>query len=368
MFLISFIIFSLTTYLHLPHLIRKFFSLGFLPFSLWIVIYFLICIGVFFLINYTFSILLSPEIKLLYSQILRLKGVRWLNFLLFLLFSSFIVYQLINRRNLLLDTNSLISLAGAISFLMSFLGIDYVPELKEEEYETLDVSLPVPLEKIKLKFDEIKTEPDIPSAEIAKNFIWQYNEKEYQISALCIRREIYEELKSKERVLNIHRWGEEYVSKGIVAEIHLLAKEFIRFGMNFGTYHEVGLVLSFVQSVIKYKREEGEYPKYPIETLVEGEGDCEDSSFLGAAILKAMGYEVVLLEMPGHIALGIAAEGIPGEYIEHDGIKYYYCEMTSEGWKIGQIPEGIRKETITIIPIPPTPPKIVKEVENNGSE
>lgn len=49
-----------------------------------------------------------------------------------------------------------------------------------------------------------------------------------------------------------------------------------------------------------------EYPKYSVETLVDGKGDCEDSAFLLAALLDSMGKDVVLLRYPNHLAVGVA--------------------------------------------------------------
>lgn len=47
-----------------------------------------------------------------------------------------------------------------------------------------------------------------------------------------------------------------------------------------------------------------EWPKYPLETLIEG-GDCEDTSVLMAALLRQMGYDVVLFLLPRHVAVGV---------------------------------------------------------------
>ena len=48
-----------------------------------------------------------------------------------------------------------------------------------------------------------------------------------------------------------------------------------------------------------------EYPKYPIETLFDKAGDCEDTSILLTTLLKANNYDTVLIEMPGHMATGV---------------------------------------------------------------
>ena len=102
--------------------------------------------------------------------------------------------------------------------------------------------------------------------------------------------------------------------------------------------------INFVQSIpyeldIDSKGEE-EYSKYPIETLYEGNGDCEDSSMLLAGILKAMDYDVVFFwYLSGHMAVGVKVDGMDeGKYFEYEGEKYYYIETTATGWEIGEEP------------------------------
>jgi len=50
--------------------------------------------------------------------------------------------------------------------------------------------------------------------------------------------------------------------------------------------------LAFVQKSVAYQSDPAgsEYPRYPIETLIEGIGDCEDSSILYASIVRTFGY------------------------------------------------------------------------------
>ena len=85
---------------------------------------------------------------------------------------------------------------------------------------------------------------------------------------------------------------------------------------------EVNFIMSFVQA-LKYSEDNltagvGEYPRYPIETLVEQTGDCEDTSALLISILESVGYETVMILIPeawedyGHAAVGVNVEGASG--------------------------------------------------------
>lgn len=122
------------------------------------------------------------------------------------------------------------------------------------------------------------------------------------------------------------------------------------------------LVISFVQS-LEYTGDDiskgvEQYPRYPLETLTEGEGDCEDTSILLSAILEKMGYGAVLLlmeEEPGHVAVGLRGEDLPGTYYEYGGARYYYVETTGTDWEIGDIPQEFRKRQVRILPPVPQP-------------
>ncbi|WNY24931.1 hypothetical protein [Methanolapillus millepedarum] len=99
-----------------------------------------------------------------------------------------------------------------------------------------------------------------------------------------------------------------------------------------------------------------EYPRYPLETLVDGGGDCEDSAILAAALLSEMGYGTVLLAFPGHMALGVkGSENLTGTYYEYRGSRYYYVETTASGHRIGQIPSDVQSSSAHIYPMVQVP-------------
>ncbi len=113
----------------------------------------------------------------------------------------------------------------------------------------------------------------------------------------------------------------------------------------YSDYEMVMEAINFVQKNISYKYDQDtkgviEYPKYPIETLYEGQGDCEDTSILLAAIVKELGYGVILLAYDDHMAVGIQGDDASfGKYYEYEGEEYFYVETTANGWTIGDVPE-----------------------------
>ncbi|MEM2205334.1 MAG: hypothetical protein QXF20_04785 [Candidatus Hadarchaeales archaeon] len=131
-----------------------------------------------------------------------------------------------------------------------------------------------------------------------------------------------------------------------------------------GDFEKLDFVLSFVQGW-PYTSDDvttgyDEYPRYPIETIVDGGGDCEDTSILFASLVKALGYEVVLLllEEDRHMAVGVAISRemverwnryYPLTYYEYNGKIYAYCE-TTEGWELGRKPPQLSAKA-KIIPV-----------------
>ena len=128
----------------------------------------------------------------------------------------------------------------------------------------------------------------------------------------------------------------------------------------FSEYQTVEFAAAFVQG-LPYTADSvstpyDEYPRYPIETLLDNGGDCEDTSILLASIVDKMGYGVALIVTSNHCAVGLkGSEKMYGSYYEYEGSRYYYVETTGEGWGIGEIPDQYRNSSANIYPIIPTP-------------
>ena len=124
-------------------------------------------------------------------------------------------------------------------------------------------------------------------------------------------------------------------------------------------------ILKFVQETISYTLDEDtkgciEYWKFPVETLVEKKGDCEDTSVLYAAVMDNLGYDVAILfytwledgKSVGHLSIGVHLEGDHGDYeLDRLGKKYYYCETTNIAFNVGNIPPDITVKPERIIKV-----------------
>jgi len=81
-----------------------------------------------------------------------------------------------------------------------------------------------------------------------------------------------------------------------------------------------------------------EYPRFPVEFLVDGQGDCEDKAILAASILDELGIEVTLLRLPNHMAVGVhlSEDATSFEYYLDE---YYFLETTRNRWVVGKVPD-----------------------------
>ena len=191
---------------------------------------------------------------------------------------------------------------------------------------------------------------------IRRDFAWVYGGKTWAFS-LYIPEHLYLYYGNKTRVPTedysvyvTHPLDDEYLST--IADTF----ESISLDEGYTEIEKAELVISFVQS-LPYSFDNvstgfDDYPRYPIETLVVGGGDCEDSSILTSALLDTMGYDLVLLNLPDHVAVGLAVD-TSGMYWEYESTNYFYVETTGEGWKIGQIPEAYESASATISPLLP---------------
>jgi predicted transglutaminase-like cysteine proteinase len=121
---------------------------------------------------------------------------------------------------------------------------------------------------------------------------------------------------------------------------------------------KINFVASFVQS-IEYKNDDPdnesyEYPRFPLETLHDKQGDCEDKAILTAALLQGLGYNVSLLRLPKHMAVGVHLnETLPYPYYID---QYYFLETTTLQMTVGKIPQEYEGLTnVTVYPLTSRP-------------
>ncbi len=203
---------------------------------------------------------------------------------------------------------------------------------------------------------------------------WEYNKKKCTIS-LNISTELYDYYRNdREHLAYRYRFqGDELppnyfsfmLSEHDRPVMRALATEFSKNATS--DLEKINLALSFVQS-LSYAHDTDskgadEYVRYPIETLVDGCGDCEDKVALLTALFYEMDVDFILLVLPEHMAIGVHCDGIEAErYLQFRGKRYYYLETTMTGWLIGQIPEDYAEARMEAVPVDDTPNLLMKGV------
>lgn len=144
------------------------------------------------------------------------------------------------------------------------------------------------------------------------------------------------------------------VTSGLTEEVVQVATGLLAMSQEegFSTFQELSNLCAFVQSIpyVDDLSSKGRvYYRYPIETLLENQGDDNCKSVLLASIAKAMGYEVVMLEAPGHSACAVTgADGIPGRFFDYGGRRYYYCEAAQGGYRLGEMPPQLSRDQFKV--------------------
>lgn len=188
---------------------------------------------------------------------------------------------------------------------------------------------------------------------IGRRYVWNFKGKPYTV-LMTIDLERYNSYSGKERY-DIPKLVEEGRTT-----LGNLTREFERtFKQNrsWTKQDRVDFVLSFVQS-LPYTLDDvttgfDEFRRYAVETLIDGGGDCEDTTILVAAVLRGLGEKTALIFTPGHIALGVSGD-YTGVSLTYNGTKYYYCETTGTGWTVGTLPASVGKTVDEIIPLSPS--------------
>lgn len=225
----------------------------------------------------------------------------------------------------------------------------------ETEIENLEDEV---LNKKKELFD-VKAELDgVLNIRVTQHYQWVYGGRTWDWD-LPISIWEYKEFSERPRPFSTAQFvnmatdpKDDYYIDSMVEKIEEAASE-----RRYNAVQKLNFVISFVQSLPYTVDEEttpyDEYPRYPLETLFDRGGDCEDTSILVAALLDRTGYDIVLLHLEGekHMAVGVNITGVYGTYYEYNGKNYFYVETTGEGRRIGDFPTEFKDTRAYIYPV-----------------
>ncbi|MDR7665905.1 hypothetical protein RG963_08995 [Methanosarcina sp. Z-7115] len=198
------------------------------------------------------------------------------------------------------------------------------------------------------------TEESITSGKPSRTYSWNYEGSSCHLT-LPLDDELYDNYKSRTRNRDYDLFAsdpsDDWLIKNISDTLLSLSKD-----CEVEESKVPAFCISFVQS-LNYTSDLAssgydQYPRFPYETLYISGGDCEDTSILCVAILQEMGYDAVLLELPGHMALGIKCDPEQKcKSFEYKGSDYYYVETTGRNWQIGEIPDEYAGQPVQVIPV-----------------
>ena len=188
---------------------------------------------------------------------------------------------------------------------------------------------------------------------LGKRYVWNFKGKSYT-ALMTIDIEKYNSYDGKERY-DIPQLVEE--GRTTLGNLTREFQNMFRQRREWSKQDRVDFVLSFVQS-LPYTHDDvttgyDEFRRYAIETLIDGGGDCEDTTILVAAILRGLGEKTALIFTPGHIALGVSGD-FTGASVTHGGTTYYYCETTGTGWGVGVLPPSFGTQVEAVVPLAPS--------------
>ena len=191
-----------------------------------------------------------------------------------------------------------------------------------------------------------------------KTYAWGYDGVGYELQLNLSAWQYYEyKYNGVDRSPDYYDEASAFVTVGDPAVLEVATKlASIASARGFSQIERANFVLSFVQG-IDYSYDnvsagQNEYWRYPLETLYDQTGDCEDTSILYAAIMEVIGNDVVLFLLPGHMATGISCPGASGGYVSFESESYYYCESTGPGWEVGDVPPEMSNVEVECIQVP----------------
>jgi len=178
-----------------------------------------------------------------------------------------------------------------------------------------------------------------------RTFSWLFNEEPYLKTGrihrfrlrLKIPRSIYDEYRNRSHDVasdeDYVRFANEELSDDVVNPLVARIRGIVEQN-GFDALDEIHLVMAFTRSIPYASDDEEygrEYPRYPVETLVEKRGDCEDHAILCGVLLHRLGHLACLAMTRSHAYLGVEApvpiKGV-SVYDNSIGAELFCCEVT----------------------------------------
>ena len=150
----------------------------------------------------------------------------------------------------------------------------------------------------------------IPDGQLLRRYTWQYKGAEKALE-LLVPESLYlrYHLQYRQPLVGNYKY-DDYVLDSLDDPTILDIARALRAKIGGGDTEFARFALSFVQGGIAYALDQPgfEYPLYPLETLVDKKGDCEDTTILYVSLLRAQGISSMIAavdtdhdNMPDHV-------------------------------------------------------------------
>jgi PKD repeat protein len=155
-----------------------------------------------------------------------------------------------------------------------------------------------------------------------RRFVWEYAGRRFDWT-VSIPSSLYYEYRGRPRGVWDQRDYDEYVLDPLDDAFLEGLMNWIQSQVGTDYYAAIECAFHFVQAAITYTSDPVffyEYPKYPIETLVDGVGDCEDTAILYASLVRTLGAGAMIA------AVDTSGNGSPDHMITLVPVSQQYAD------------------------------------------
>lgn len=175
---------------------------------------------------------------------------------------------------------------------------------------------------------------------------WEFEGREYSLSITLLYSQLASDLYGHEYMARFFQRSQSHIEafhtcddailREVASELRSMGA-----GMDDRTYAE--FVLRFVQTIPYLEDMETrgveEYWKFPMETLWDGGGDCEDKTILYNTLMGICGYRVAFVMFKDHAMSAVTVDG-SGETVTVDSYAFVMAETTWPQFSLGQSSAG----------------------------
>lgn len=221
------------------------------------------------------------------------------------------------------------------------------PQVKETSYVIVETPEPVPAnvsDNSQQSYQDLVIIPGPTDSIVNRRFDFRYRSDNYVVN-IPVNTSLYRAATvspNKQQVFGSEDFGFLYremmedpaLDSFYTDMLKEIRKTRYKGGYNLTDDEYLEMVTSFVQQ-IPYDNTTAGNPRYPVEVIFDGKGDCDEKALLLNGLLSREGYDVALLAFPSlkHVASGIRiniASSKPSFRIFSDGIRdYVYIETTT---------------------------------------